>query len=109
VRFIRVAPQQENRTTTSAADATWVDLDQVTAITGHLGSDSAGLAVTSDCRPAEHYPSIQLATSDGQTHRVPLGRYADQASAFLAIQRFTSALARNDMDSFEIGLVALRD
>jgi hypothetical protein len=108
MRFIRVAagPGSRNAIPTGAG-MVWIDLDEVTTITGHLGSNSVDVAVLGDHHPAEHHPSIELTTADGHGHLVALGTFADQGSAFLAIRRFTAALARNDMDSFETGLVAL--
>ncbi|MDJ0348937.1 hypothetical protein [Cryobacterium sp. PH29-G1] len=70
------------------ADDVWINLDQVVSIEEQLDSNTFADAVREGIAPEEHYPCVELTTSNGSTHLVSLGVYPDQASAFAALTRF---------------------
>ena len=74
------------------ADDVWINLDQVVSIEEQLDSNTFADAVREGIAPEEHYPCVQLTTSNGSTHLVSLGVYPDQASGFSALTQFLPLL-----------------
>ena len=70
-----------------AAD-TWINLDQVTFVEEHIGSNSFASPVIAGQVPAEYYPCVQFTTADGHTHLVSLGIYSDGQTAFDVLVEF---------------------
>ncbi|MDJ0379086.1 hypothetical protein [Cryobacterium sp. PH31-L1] len=74
------------------ADDIWINLDQVVLIEEQLDSNTFADAVREGIAPEEHYPCVELTTSNGSTHLVSLGVCADQSSGFVALTRFIPLL-----------------
>ncbi|WP_104193225.1 hypothetical protein [Cryobacterium sp. Y82] len=74
------------------ADDVWINLDQVVSIEEQLDSNTFADAVREGIAPEEHYPCIELTTSNGSTHLVSLGVYPDQAGGFAVLTRFIPLL-----------------
>ena len=74
------------------ADDIWINLDQVVSIEEQLDSNTFADAVREGIMPEEHYPCVELTTSNGSTHLVSLGVCPDQAGGFAALTRFIPLL-----------------
>ncbi|WP_104080984.1 hypothetical protein [Cryobacterium sp. Y11] len=74
------------------ADDVWINLDQVVSIDEQLDSNTFADAVREGFAAEEHYPCVELTTSNGSTHLVSLGVYPDQAGGFAALTRFMPLL-----------------
>jgi len=74
------------------ADDVWINLDHVVSIEEQLDSNTFADAVREGIAPEEHYPCLELTTSNGSTHLVSLGVYPDQASGFATLTRFMPLL-----------------
>ena len=95
MRFLKLAVTAYGHDRTRpviGADDIWINLDQVVSIEEQLDSNSFADAVREGIAPEEHYPCVELTTSNGSTHLVSLGVYPDQASGFAALTRFTPLL-----------------
>ena len=97
MRFIKLATTTyEAGTSTPAigADDIWINLDQVVTATEQLGSNTFDQGVRAGWKAAEYYPCVELTTSDGYTHLVPVGVFPDQGSAFQAMVNFMPLLTQ---------------
>jgi hypothetical protein len=85
------------------ADDVWINLDQVVSIEEQLDSNTFADAVREGIAAEEHYPCVELTTSNGITHLVSLGVYPDQASGFSALARFMPLLLDGSSDGGDDG------
>ncbi|MDJ0379149.1 hypothetical protein [Cryobacterium sp. PH31-L1] len=95
MRFLKLAVTTYGHDRTRpviGADDVWINLDQVVSIEEQLDSNTFADAVREGIAPEEHYPCVELTTSNGSTHLVSLGVYPDQASGFAALTRFMPLL-----------------
>jgi hypothetical protein len=90
------------------ADDVWINLDQVVSIEEQLDSNTFADAVREGIAPEEHYPCVELTTSNGSRHLVSLGVYPDQASGFAALTRFMPLLLGRGDDAAQLTEI-LRD
>jgi len=108
MRFLKLAVTTYGHDRTRpiiGADDVWINLDQVVSIEEQLDSNTFADVVREGIAPEEHYPCVELTTSNGSTQLVSLGVYPDQASAFAALTRFVPLLlgdSENDARLAEI-------
>jgi len=89
-------------------DDVWINLDQVVTIEEQLDSNTFTDAVREGIAPEEHYPCVELTTSNGSTHLMSLGVYPDQAGGFAALTRFMPLLLDGSDDDAQLAEI-MRD
>ena len=90
------------------ADDVWINLDQVVTIEEQLDSNTFADAVREGIASEEHYPCVELTTSNGSTHLMSLGVYPDQAGGFAALTRFMPLLLDGSDDDAQLAEI-MRD
>lgn len=84
------------------ADDVWINLDQVVSIEEQLDSNTFADAVREGIAAEEHYPCVELTTSNGSTHLVSLGVCPDQTGGFAALTRFIPLLLGTSDDDVQL-------
>ena len=70
------------------ADDEWVNIEQITHMSEHLGNNLFRRHTLKNRIPPEHYPCLLITSSDGQERLVSLGVYPDAVSGAAAMDRF---------------------